>query len=108
MDRVRLLDDSHKRRRLAFTFFHVHFAYFRQAAAEVIAPMAKIELSADVNNIALAQFWCSTGIALRLNFLESDFAGASLVGCIEMTICFGALICFRHFFLHLERSERSL
>jgi hypothetical protein len=98
MDRVRLLHYPYKRRRLAFAYVLADFTHLGQAAAEVVAPVAKVEFSADVNHISFVEFRHSAGIALTLNRLEAAFTGASFVGSREGAAGFGAAMFLRHDF----------
>src|SRR5450759_1883738 len=76
MNCLRLLDHADKRRGLAFALFLADFGHFSQAAAKVVAPVAKIELGADIDHVAALQFRNMASGASILNLAEAFFAAA--------------------------------
>jgi hypothetical protein len=108
VERVRLLDYTDKGCGLALAYVLADFTHLSQSAAKIVAPVAKIELSADVNHISLAQFWDVTSSAGILNFSESDFADASGFLVIEDTPGFDAPMLFRHVIFHDRKSSTPL
>src|SRR5579859_3005857 len=98
MNCVHLLEDTHKRRRLAFAYVLLDFTHFSQPAAEVVSPVPKIEFGADIDHIPFVQLRHTTTSAGILNFSEAGFAGASGFGSREGTIGFGAAMFLRHDF----------
>src|SRR6476469_2615765 len=100
VNRVRLLHNAHERCRLAFAFFHAHFAHLGQPTAEVVTPVAKVKLCPDIDDIALTQLRHATTGAFGLKFAEARFTGASGCSSRESAAGFGALANFRHFFEH--------
>ena len=80
MERVRLLDHTHKRRGLTFAFFWANLHHFSQSATEIVASVAKIEFRSNVDDVSLAQIRHVPSIAGILDFAKAGFAGASSVG----------------------------
>lgn len=96
MERVRLLDHTHKWRELPLAFFLVDIHHFSQSTTEIIASVAQIEFRSDVDDVSLAQIRHVPSIAGILDFAKAGFAGASSVGSHEDAAGFLTLMLFGH------------
>src|SRR5207253_7600205 len=96
-----LLDDAYIGHELSSALIFADFAYFGQAALEVVTSVAHVQLGLDINHIPGPQFRHPSGIAFGLQLAEADFAGAGFFGSVENATSFEAreLLIF---FVHLE------
>src|SRR5262249_23328941 len=85
---VRLLDDTHERRRLSRALLLEKLNYFCQAAAKIIAAMRQVKFRIDIDHVALAQLGHVTGIALCPYLAKARFAGTCFFSCREVTTGF--------------------
>lgn len=107
MERVHLLQDTYKRRWLAFAHLLPDFTHLSQPTTEIVASVTKVELRSNVNDVAFAQLRYAAGSAGILDFKKARFAGASGVSGCESAACFRAAVCLVHIFC-AKNSVRSL